>query len=344
MKLLPYSNSFHKIKIKKEINFLQLSKIIIYTFLSLIAMGFIFQIVYGKVVDSIIKERNKYIRIDGKKYSYNVYGEGSYTVIFDGDIGANMSQWYKVISLLEENFDGKILTYNRTGYGSNDYNGQRTVAEQAEDLRMVLKKSGNTGPYILVGEGYGSLVLTNFAKEYPQLVGGMVLINPINEDYLKDEQYLKSLTPHSFMKKIESKGSYIGLTYILNSIGVTHNPKGFVENLREVEKKEFLAYRVRPSYTNAVSMEINNLMLKNSSSQSDNLLGGKPLAIVVNENSNVKAQKELKTLSDTEYFQYYSIKPKGDIASLEESNIIYNAIKDITKQYKQLKKLQQSSK
>ncbi|MDV5106865.1 hypothetical protein R2R32_13375 [Clostridium perfringens] len=38
------------------------------------------------------------------------------------------------------------------------------LKNKLKHLRMILKKSGIGGPYILVGEGYGGLVMCNFAR------------------------------------------------------------------------------------------------------------------------------------------------------------------------------------
>ncbi|GIM29630.1 hypothetical protein CPJCM30710_22960 [Clostridium polyendosporum] len=343
MRFLPYSNGFHKIKVKRQLHPLETTKIVIYVLLIILILGFLYQVISDKVASVKIKPKSQYVRIDGKSFYYNLIGSGEYTVIFDGNIGTGSAQWSKIIKSLNKGFDGKVFVYDRAGYGFNDSGKAESPEQQARDLRMILKKAGVTGPYILVGEEYGSLVMTNYAKLYPQSVGGMILIDPINEKLLKDKTFIKSYKKESFKRAVEYYGSYIGFTSLINGVNLLDNPKGFLDQIGDWQKQAFLVERIRKNYTGAYYNELNNLIEANSTSQDEGLLNGKPVSIIINEKRNIEGQKEFSKLTSKELFDVYSVNPESDVISLENNDIVYNALKSITKKYKSMKKLEEQN-
>ena len=201
MNLLSHSNGIYRLE-KEKINVFILIKRIFMVIFSIILVGFVIQKTVNVIDNTSMKSKFKYVRIEGKKLEYNVRGNGEYTVILDGDIGNTLFQWDKVCSTLEDTGDYQVFVYNRRGYGFNDGGSLRTPKEQAEDLKALLKKTGLTGPYILVGEKYGSLVMTNFASQYPELVAGVVLVDPINESDLLDGTIKKQIRFKYYRSKI----------------------------------------------------------------------------------------------------------------------------------------------
>jgi pimeloyl-ACP methyl ester carboxylesterase len=53
------------------------------------------------------------------------------------------------------------------------------------ELRALLDRSGEKPPYVLVGHSFGGLVMRIFAKRYPDVSAGLVLVDPAQpEDWL----------------------------------------------------------------------------------------------------------------------------------------------------------------
>ena len=50
------------------------------------------------------------------------------------------------------------------------------------ELHTALKKAGNKGPYVLVGQSFGGLLMRTFAGQYPKEVAGIVLVDSTHED------------------------------------------------------------------------------------------------------------------------------------------------------------------
>jgi pimeloyl-ACP methyl ester carboxylesterase len=56
----------------------------------------------------------------------------------------------------------------------------RTPSVIAGELKRVLAKVGASGPFILVGHSFGGLVAQRFALDYPDLVKGLLLLDPLS--------------------------------------------------------------------------------------------------------------------------------------------------------------------
>ena len=58
----------------------------------------------------------------------------------------------------------------------------RTTAAIVDDLHELLRRSGEPGPYVLVGHSMGGFDMRLFADRYPDEVSGMVLVDPSSEE------------------------------------------------------------------------------------------------------------------------------------------------------------------
>jgi pimeloyl-ACP methyl ester carboxylesterase len=56
------------------------------------------------------------------------------------------------------------------------------MRQVAYELHTALAKSGVKGPYVLVGQSIGGLLVRSFAAQYPKEVAGVVLVDSTHED------------------------------------------------------------------------------------------------------------------------------------------------------------------
>lgn len=331
MKLLSHSNGIHKVD-KEKISKSKLIKKWIIFILGLLILGFTIQIVTNFLDDTRLKSRFKYIRIDGNKMEYKFKSGGEYTVVLDGAIGTNMYQWNEISSSLEEK---KISTfiYNRRGYGFNDGGDLRTPEEQAKDLKSLLKKAGAPEPYILVGEEYGSLIATNFVKLYPDMVSGIVLINPLNEETIKTNEFKNNIKSKYYRSKIESLGSNFSLTALLSKMGFTMENKIFMESLTESELDEFNSFKNNNKYRKAVSNEYEVLYSEKSNSQINGLFEKKPFYIITNDNDD-----SIKEIGNEEFETIYKVENNDTPFSIIDPNAIVNGVNSVIKDAKKIAK------
>ena len=109
---------------------------------------------------------------------YEVTGVGKPVVVLEAGIAASSVSWELVRRQLAQ--FTTVFTYDRAGLGRSPLAQHRSTAlDAARDLRCVLSKSGLPGPYVLVGHSFGGLVVRVFQQYYPELVSGMVLLDPV---------------------------------------------------------------------------------------------------------------------------------------------------------------------
>ena len=105
-------------------------------------------------------------------------GIGSPTVVLEAGISGSSVSWRPVQKELARRT--RVLAYDRAGYGwSGPASAPRTMDRLCDELAAMLEASGARGPYVLVGHSFGGLLLRHFAARRPDLVAGLVLVDPL---------------------------------------------------------------------------------------------------------------------------------------------------------------------
>lgn len=337
MNLIPESNGFKKVNMKRKISYIGWVKRFLILIVGIFVFGLVFQAITYFVGNEKLNSSLNYTKVNGNKMEYNFKGSGDYTIVFDGAVGTTLYQWDEVAKKIREELDVKTFVYNRKGYGFSDIAEFRTVREQAMDLKILLRKAGVSGKLILVGEEYGSLVMTNFAKEYPDSVSAMMLINPYSEEKIKTDKYKENIKKTYNKSKIEAKGTYFGLTILLDKLGKDITVKEFEDNLSEEVKKEFDIQKNRTSYRKAVESEFENLYKYNDTSQEEGILSKKPLYIISNNDDS----SSLTMLGDEDITTLYETSTTGSLISASDPDSIVNGLTKIMKERKKIDKANQ---
>lgn len=327
MKFLPYSNGVRKVSMKKQRSPKDKIKLII----SIIAIILIIGVVTQNIVDFVDGERLKkkvnYTTVDELRLDYRIEGEGSYTIIFDGDIGTTLEEWTPIVDELKKNDNVRTFVYNRQGYGYSDVSsGGRTPEEQARDLKILLRKAGVSGPYIIVGEGYGSLVLTSFAQQFEDSVIASIMIEPLNEEVVKTEEYKKSQILTKVRRTIEKIGSKCGLTMLLDKFNLDVNLKDYESGLLEANLNEFLTLRTKSDYTTAVYNELNNVLKEKSNSQVDGIFKDIPYYLLTKNQDD-----PLKSLGSEDLTTVHISTCEKDFLPLNDKENVLAAIRQTIK-------------
>jgi pimeloyl-ACP methyl ester carboxylesterase len=112
-------------------------------------------------------------------------GDGTATAVFEAGLGDTLDVWRKVQSAVATQC-ARTLSYNRAGYpGSPASPTARDAQNIVNELRQELRSQGLTPPYILVGHSLGGLYMQYYARQYPQEVSGLVLVDSTHWDQLK---------------------------------------------------------------------------------------------------------------------------------------------------------------
>jgi len=113
--------------------------------------------------------------------SINIAGTGVPTVVCEPGMGASSAGW----SRLRDGIAAvtRVVTYDRRGLGASPAGpGSRGVAALAADLAQVIGCAG--GPAVVVGHSLGATIARHLAATRPDLVAGLVLIDPIPDRWV----------------------------------------------------------------------------------------------------------------------------------------------------------------
>jgi pimeloyl-ACP methyl ester carboxylesterase len=90
----------------------------------------------------------------------------------------------------------RVVAYDRAGIGASDPVWPLTLAAQVGDLAAVARQVG--GRCVLGGHSWGALLAQLVALSHPDLVAGLVLVDPAEEDFLA------ALPPGEYQREIAS--------------------------------------------------------------------------------------------------------------------------------------------
>jgi pimeloyl-ACP methyl ester carboxylesterase len=103
-------------------------------------------------------------------------GAGSPTVVLESGLGESSFYWARISGAVATT--ARVCVYDRAGRGwSESAPKPQDGLAVAADLHTLLTKSGNPGPYLLVGHSSGGVYVRIFAARYPDEVAGMVLLD-----------------------------------------------------------------------------------------------------------------------------------------------------------------------
>lgn len=127
--------------------------------------------------------------VDGAQIAFAHQGRGSSapTVVFQSGLGDDHASWSAVLQQLPPQI--QAIAPDRPGYGASPAStAVRDACRIAQEQRQLLRRAGLKPPYVLVGHSLGGLYQYVYARQYPDEVAGLVLLDPTHPDILKTMQ------------------------------------------------------------------------------------------------------------------------------------------------------------
>ncbi len=116
------------------------------------------------------------VDVGGHRLHIECIGSGSPTVVLESGAAESSFYWARIAPVVATTT--KVCVYDRAGRGwSEAASGPQDGLAVARDLHTLLSRSGNAGPYVLVGHSTGGAYVRIFAASYPEEVAGMVLLD-----------------------------------------------------------------------------------------------------------------------------------------------------------------------
>jgi pimeloyl-ACP methyl ester carboxylesterase len=111
------------------------------------------------------------------RHRVRIEGQGARTVILESGLGDTLEIWREIQPQIAASCT-RTVSYNRAGYPESDpASGPRDAATVVAELRAELKERGVGPPYVLVGHSLGGLYMQYFARNFPEEVAGLVLVD-----------------------------------------------------------------------------------------------------------------------------------------------------------------------
>ena len=104
-----------------------------------------------------------------------------YTIVLESG-GGKYSEAYEVIQDTLATLTGmRVMSYDRSGFGQSELGPAGfNAVDEVDALKRCLEEQGFRDNFILVGHSYGGFLVQLFTSRYPDLVSGVVLIDPMN--------------------------------------------------------------------------------------------------------------------------------------------------------------------
>jgi pimeloyl-ACP methyl ester carboxylesterase len=107
-------------------------------------------------------------------------GAGEPAVVLEAGMSCGTASWQRVMPLLAPHV--RVAAYDRAGIGgSAPVPGLVTIDRQIDDLASVITGLA-AGPCVLAGHSWGGMLVQLLAFRRPDLVAGLVLVDPGHEE------------------------------------------------------------------------------------------------------------------------------------------------------------------
>lgn len=156
-----------------------------YEGLNVMKMISLFSVILALViVPASYAEGLQKVEIDGNEVLYVTKGKGDIPIIMESGLGNGIESWVPIFEDLAD--ETLAFVYARPGYnGRSDDRNPKTASFVVANLRKTLKKLNINGPYILVGHSLGGMYMEYFAKNFPEDVAALVLVDSRHRSFSK---------------------------------------------------------------------------------------------------------------------------------------------------------------
>lgn len=146
----------------------------------LAAAGSIYQLRASKADRARYKAPGDLVTVRGRQMHIHCHGQGSPTVVLDAGQGAWSIAWADLVPRLDDTT--RVCSYDRAGNGwSEPAHDDRSPQVMADDLAALLDAAAIDSPYIIVASSAAALHARLVAAQKPDVVSGLVLIDPATE-------------------------------------------------------------------------------------------------------------------------------------------------------------------
>jgi pimeloyl-ACP methyl ester carboxylesterase len=125
------------------------------------------------------------IDIGGRRLHAQISGKSGPSVILESGLAATSLTWALVQPLIAQ--FARVMSYDRASLGwSDNATHPATALNAVQDLELLLSRAELPAPFVLVGHSFGALIARILQQRHPELVAGLVLVDPVVRDEWRD--------------------------------------------------------------------------------------------------------------------------------------------------------------
>ena len=129
----------------------------------------------------------RYLSAGKKNLFIKPTGEGFPVIVIETAWGSLSAEWQPIQEELSKYTT--VISYDRAGYGESPAGDKpRSSTQIVFELYSMLSNTGIPGPYIFIGEAAGGFYIQHFAKLYPELAAGMILLDSTTDRVLEFDE------------------------------------------------------------------------------------------------------------------------------------------------------------
>ncbi len=192
---------------------------------------------------------------NGVKNNYAVFGSGGINIVIEMGLGAAMGEWWHIAERLSKH--NTVLLYER----SCDSSALRTPENIAKELHSLLACLQTKDQVILIGHSQGGLYAQQFARLYPEMVQGLLLLDPLSADdnrykeVLNAEEQKKSGFDKSGNMLLMNKLSRLHLGFVIKAFMKKAPPFYYYDGFSKDASDAILSTIVKPEFTASAIQE-----------------------------------------------------------------------------------------
>jgi len=243
-------------------------KFFVSTLIKLILIMLIVGIVHNVIKMSEISTRytgqykNLEFIYDSKMMNVYQTSDGEKTVVILAKYGTEspIIQYKNLMEELKVNYKVVVVEYFGYGY-SMGTDKERTNEQIVSEVKTALEQAAIPGPYVFLTHGLSDIYAMEFQKEYPDLVSGIVSIDPVYPNEMKDQTIKEAWKDYIVNVRITSVVEFSGFARVASYIKedlfnidkMKNNPEVFTNNDVNIYRQ-----RIGSSYlTSTMVREIN---------------------------------------------------------------------------------------
>ncbi|MCM5569866.1 alpha/beta hydrolase [Burkholderiaceae bacterium FT117] len=163
-------------------------------------------------------------------------GHGAPTVVLEAGATGFAQTWAWVQRELAAH--GRVCAYDRSGLGwSDDLGTDHDGVTAALNLRTLLARAGERGPFVMAGHSLGGPLVQIFASRYPEDVAAIALVDPSHPDQL-------DRFPPDARRQQERFADLLGAAALASHVGLTRATNALGRNALGLPEADYRAARM----------------------------------------------------------------------------------------------------